>query len=142
MEFAPCTFEFSRDLVGGWWSTLYTDALCLSAGAVDRVFPQCRMPCEAGQGRKEACWFQGAHRLCPRTGVATGGFWCVRPLNRRRMAALGADGRAQPWCLTAQFFLRCLGRTTDVKKAVIYAGPSMRGIGRNVPGQCRNARYL
>lgn len=52
------------------------------------------------------------------------------PFGHRRMAALGADGRAQPWCPTAQSLIHCVGRTTDVKKAVIDAGPSMRDMSR------------
>lgn len=108
---------------------LHVTRRLVSAGAFDRVFLSATSHVKQDKG-VGSMLVPGSTPTLPSHKSCHGSFWCVRPSNRRRMAALGADGRAQPWCLTAQSFIRWLGRTTDVKKGVIYAGPSMRGIGR------------
>lgn len=65
-------------------------------------------------------------------------FLVCTPFCHQRMAALGADGQAQPWCLAAQAFLHGVGRTTVVEEGLIYARPVNARHRSCVPKQCRN----
>lgn len=76
-----------------------------------------------------------SHKKLPQVLVCT-------PFGHRRMAALGADGQAEPWCLAAQAFLHGVGRTTVVEEGLIYARPVNARYRSCVPEQCRNATIV
>lgn len=120
MRFARFTSEFR--VTGEMVVDMYSDALYVCPG-LSTNFSWCAAGhVKQDKGRRKHTDFALAQEL-PQALVCT-------PVGHRRMAALGADGQAQPWCLAAQAFLHCVGRTTDVGEGLISAGPSMRGIGR------------